>query len=330
MAVTKDLELRVSELATRAGQEIKKLRGELTAGGQSTSADKVSYNGTTVAATLDKHNTELAKKVEIDDAQASGTKTYSSQKVEAQITAAKKAVKDELLNGAGEAFDTLKELGDAITVNGEAIKALQEIAKGHVKYDGVQSLDDGQKAQARANIAAAPLPVEKATTDLNTLKEVGDFVVTGATNLPAGFTADPVFVTVKKAGNNVVQMVGGVQGAEYKLFARTATADQYGEFAQIGAKQDLSNLATKQEVTEAVKPAKDAADAAQAKANENAGKIATLEGTVGGHTTSIADLSGKMTAAEASIKKNSDDIAQIRTDIGTKTDYVAAFEAALA
>lgn len=50
---------------------------------------------------------EVAKKVEIDDAQASATKTYSSQKVDSQITAAKQAVKDDLLGGAGEAYDTL-------------------------------------------------------------------------------------------------------------------------------------------------------------------------------------------------------------------------------
>ena len=40
------------------------------------------------------------------------------------------SVKNDLLNGAGEAYDTLKELGDLIGNNEEAIDALREIASG--------------------------------------------------------------------------------------------------------------------------------------------------------------------------------------------------------
>lgn len=43
---------------------------------------------------------------------------------------AAEAVKNELLNGAGEAYDTLKELGDLITNNKDALDALSEIATG--------------------------------------------------------------------------------------------------------------------------------------------------------------------------------------------------------
>ena len=39
-------------------------------------------------------------------------------------------VKDDLLNGAGAAYDTLKELGDLIDENKDAIDALEEIASG--------------------------------------------------------------------------------------------------------------------------------------------------------------------------------------------------------
>ena len=38
------------------------------------------------------------------------------------------AVKDELLNGAGEAYDTLRELGELIEENKDAIEALTELA----------------------------------------------------------------------------------------------------------------------------------------------------------------------------------------------------------
>lgn len=277
---------------------------------------------------------EVAKKVEIDDAQASGTKTYSSQNVEAKITAAKQSVKDDLLGGAGEAYDTLKELADALVTNKDAITALQQIAQGHVQFDKAQSLNDEQKKQARANIGALSAAVEKSGIALDTLTEEGSYVVTGATGLPDGFTADPVFVTVTKAGTATVQMVGGVQGAEYRLFARTAADGAYGEFAQIGAKTDLTDYAKKPEVTAeieaAVNPVKTTAEAAKTKSNENAGKITTLEATVGEHTTKLSSLDGQVQTNTTAIQKNAGDITTIKADMGTKQDFVAAFEAALA
>jgi hypothetical protein len=72
-------------------------------------------------------------------------------------------VKDELLNGAGEAYDTLKELADLISTNASSIEALEALAAGHVKFDGAQELSDTQKSQARTNIGAA------SAADLTTL-----------------------------------------------------------------------------------------------------------------------------------------------------------------
>ena len=44
-------------------------------------------------------------------------------------------VKNELLNGAGDAYDTLKELGDLIDTNNDAIEALRAIATGKADED---------------------------------------------------------------------------------------------------------------------------------------------------------------------------------------------------
>lgn len=93
------------------------------------------------------------------------------------------AVKDDLLNGAGEAYDTLKELGDLITENADALQALETVATGKadkadvtalqglvgetavseqistaIASSGVvlyteQELTDEQRKQARRNIA---------------------------------------------------------------------------------------------------------------------------------------------------------------------------------
>lgn len=330
--ISKSLESRVSEFAARTGQEIKKVRGEIAT--SNTAAEALTQRVAANEGAITALQGEVAKKVEIDDAQASGTKTYSSQKVEAKITTAKQSIKDDLLGGAGEAYDTLKELADALVTNKDAITALQQIAQGHVQFDKAQSLNDEQKKQARANIGALSAAVEKSGIALDTLTEEGSYVVTGATGLPADFTSDPVFVTVTKAGTATVQMIGGVQGAEYKLFARTAADGAYGEFAQIGAKTDLTDYAKKSEVatqiSEAVNPVKTTAEAAQAKATENAGKITTLEATVGEHTTKLSFLDGQVQTNTTAIQKNAGDITTIKADMGTKQDFVAAFEAALA
>ena len=330
--ISKSLESRVSEFAARTGQEIKKVRGEIAT--SNTAAEALTQRVAANEGAITNLQSEVAQKVEIDDAQASATKTYSSQKVDSQITAAKQSVKNDLLGGAGEAYDTLKELADALVTNKDAITALQQIAQGHVQFDKAQSLNDEQKKQARANIGALSAAVEKSGIALDTLTEEGSYVVTGATGLPADFTSDPVFVTVTKAGTATVQMVGGVQGAEYKLFARTAADGAYGEFAQIGAKTDLTDYAKKSEVatqiSEAVNPVKATTEAAQAKANENAGKITALEATVGEHTTKLTSLESQVQTNTTAIQKNAGDITTINANIGAKQDFVAAFEAALA
>lgn len=330
--ISKSLESRVSEFAARTGQEIKKVRSEIAT--SNTAAEALTQRVAANEGAITNLQSEVAKKVEIDDAQASATKTYSSQKVDSQITAAKQSVKNDLLGGAGEAYDTLKELADALVTNKDAITALQQIAKGHVQFDKAQALNDDQKKQARANIGALSAAVEKSGVALDTLTEEGSYVVTGATGLPSDFTAEPVFVTVTKAGAATVQMVGGVQGSEYKLFARTAAEGAFGEFAQIGAKTDLTDYAKKSEVatqiSEAVNPVKTTAEAAQAKATENAGKITTLEATVGEHTTKLSSLDGQVQTNTTAIQKNAGDITTIKADMGTKQDFVAAFEAALA
>ena len=210
--ISKSLESRVSEFAARTGQEIKKVRGEIAT--SNTAAEALTQRVAANEGAITNLQSEIAKKVELDDTTPSATKVYSSQNVEAKITAAKQSVKDDLLGGAGEAYDTLKELADALVTNKDAITALQQIAQGHVQFDKAQSLNDEQKKQARANIGALSAAVEKSGVALDTLTEEGSYVVTGATGLPADFTADPVFVTVTKAGTATVQMVGGVQGAD--------------------------------------------------------------------------------------------------------------------
>ena len=90
-------------------------------------------------------------KVSAWDSAESNAKTYADN---AATTAANK-VKNDLLNGAGIAYDTLKELGELIDDNKDAIDALEDIASGkadathgHAIADvsGLQSALDGKAA----------------------------------------------------------------------------------------------------------------------------------------------------------------------------------------
>lgn len=90
----------------------------------------------------------------INDEAASSSSVYSSVKVESLLTASEQSVKDDLLGGAGEAYNTLKELADLIQTNEDSIEALEALAVGHVKYDGSQTLTLEQQGQARSNIGA--------------------------------------------------------------------------------------------------------------------------------------------------------------------------------
>jgi hypothetical protein len=79
------------------------------------------------------------------------TKTDAASKLtEAKTYAdnAAKAVKDDLLNNAGAAYDTLKELGDLIDDNKDAIDALEDIAAGKANSVHTHAISDVTNLQS--------------------------------------------------------------------------------------------------------------------------------------------------------------------------------------
>ncbi len=136
-----------------------------TVGGNTSSITSINGKIAELESALDALEGVVASSTNIDDANVSEATTYSSSKIASEITAAKQAVKDDLLNGAGEAYDTLKELGDLIRANQDAIASLETLAAGHVKYTEAQTITDEQKTIARNNIgAASQAAVEAAQT----------------------------------------------------------------------------------------------------------------------------------------------------------------------
>lgn len=83
--------------------------------------------------------------------------TKESSGAAAQALADAKAyadgVKNDLLNGAGTAYDTLKELGDLIDDNQDAIAALETVAAGKADKDHTHNYAGSSSAGGAANSA---------------------------------------------------------------------------------------------------------------------------------------------------------------------------------
>lgn len=96
----------------------------------------------------------------IDDAAVGGVvdKTWSADKI---ITALS-TLKGEILNGAPEAFDTLKEISDYLAGNTTQVEAILIAIGNRVRYDDAQVLTAEQKLTACSNIGVGNPEVDLA------------------------------------------------------------------------------------------------------------------------------------------------------------------------
>lgn len=83
-------------------------------------------------------------------------KTWSA----AKITAALAALKAQILDGAPEAFDTLKEIADYLSANDGALAGLLTAINNRVRFDAAQDLTAEQKLQACVNIGVGDPEVD--------------------------------------------------------------------------------------------------------------------------------------------------------------------------
>ena len=90
-----------------------------------------------------------------DDATSGDDVTWSVDQILSAITAAKAAVKNELVDGAGSALDTLSELATALGNDPAFATTIATGLANRVRFDAAQTLTTEQKTQARANIGAA-------------------------------------------------------------------------------------------------------------------------------------------------------------------------------
>lgn len=229
------LNQQIQNLATQVGTDVKLLianQGNLSA---LTTTQKAS-----LVLAINELNAALAQidKNIIDDAQTIATKTWSSNKILSEITTKCNEVKTALLGGAGEAFDTLKELADLIEDNKELIESLQELAGAHIRYDAAQELSPEQKSQARSNIGAADNTEYQATkTAVGTL-----------TNLTTSAKTD------------LVSALNEVKGQADKGVNDAATAKSAADAAQSTANTAKSTADTAQADVDALETAIGATD----------------------------------------------------------------------
>ena len=170
------LESRIIALAQAMGTDVK----ALTAAQGSLSALNTTAKNNLVAA-INELKTALDNAVTggvtINDAAGDGdtTVTWSADKIHDTIEAAKAAVKNELVDGAGAALDTLNELAAALGNDPSFAATIAGEIANRVRFDAAQTLTQPQMAQARANIGAQSAaaigdPDRDLVADYNTAK----------------------------------------------------------------------------------------------------------------------------------------------------------------
>lgn len=148
-------------LAQAIGADIKSLNTSQGALSNLSTADK-----TSLVNALNEVRSQLGSGgVTIDDETPSTTTTYSSSRLEQAIT---NTITD-LIDGAPEAFDTLKELADYVASDETAMSALTASVNNRVRYDSPQALTAPQQLQACENIGVGD-PTTNFVTSYTTAK----------------------------------------------------------------------------------------------------------------------------------------------------------------
>jgi hypothetical protein len=147
------LESKLITLAQAVGTDVKTLtskQGDLTSLSTTTKSNLV-------AAINELYGLIGSAGASIDDLAGDGATsvTWSADKIFDTIEAAKLAVKNDLINGAGAALDTLNELAAALGNDPNFAATIAAEVANRVRFDAAQTLSGAQQTQARANIDAA-------------------------------------------------------------------------------------------------------------------------------------------------------------------------------
>lgn len=163
------LETKIIALAQAIGADVKLLK----ANAGDLSALNTTAKTNLVAAINELVGMASSAGAQINDAAVAGAAgklvVWSADKVSTSIDAAKLAVKDEILDGAGAALDTLKELADALNNDPNFAATIATEMSNRVRFDAAQTLTVPQQLQACTNIGVGD-PEHNFVTDYTAAK----------------------------------------------------------------------------------------------------------------------------------------------------------------
>lgn len=271
-----------------------------------TSADSATSATSATKATQDGNGKEISSTYETKDDATAKLAEAKSHADSAASTAAT-AVKNDLLNGAGAAYDTLKELGDLIDDNKDAIEVLEDVAAGKADATHSHAIADVTGLQTALDAKAA-----QTSLDSHTGNTTVHITATERTNWNAAKTHADSAHAPSNAQANVIETIkvnGSALTPASKAVDITIPTD-YLVAADIANKADkattlsgygITNAYTKTEVdTElATKATTSALDSVSSVANEakaataaNTQSITANTSSINTHTSQISALQG--------------------------------------
>lgn len=163
------LETKIIALAQAVGADVKLINGKIGDLSSLPTTAKTSL----VAAIIELNTAVENAGVKIDDLATTGAAAklvvWSADKVSTSITQAKLDVKNDILDGAGEALDTLKEFADALNNDPNFAATIASEISNRVRFDASQTLTTAQQLQACTNIGVGN-PEHNFTADYTTAK----------------------------------------------------------------------------------------------------------------------------------------------------------------
>ena len=243
-----------------------------------------------------------AAKVTAWDSAEANAKAYADS---AASTAAN-TVKNDLLNGAGTAYDTLKELGDLIDDNVDAIEALEAVAAGKADAEHTHDIADVTNLQSTLNAKATQSSLDSHTGN-------GDIHVTAAqkTNWTAAYTHSQAAHAPSNAQANVIETikVNGTALTPSSKAVNITVPTNYLTAADIANKADkattlsgygITDAYTKTEVDNKLgtKANQSSLDSVSSVANEAKSASAANTTAIGSNTSAISALTGRVATLE--------------------------------
>lgn len=144
-----NLNVRIQDLAIRIATECKSLR-TLINSNQADLSSLNTTNKTNLVSAINEINTALGSitSVVINDTASNTTQVWSSSKIASEILQAK----NDLINGAASALDTLSEIASALNNDANFASTITTALSKRLRFDAVQTLTAVEKTQACENL----------------------------------------------------------------------------------------------------------------------------------------------------------------------------------